>query len=183
MTSGAATLSGFFLAAVAFMSSAATTGITVGENLLDKPSIPLVDLQGRETMLQDEVLPSGDDPHATLLIFWATWCRPCVREIPDVNSLRKFYAEKDLLVLAVGLREGGDTPDNLMSAIRRYGVKYPVLFDSEGAVQDAFGIATLPMSVLIDRRGVIRWKGPALPRDINSRIRAMLDPPVDRGAR
>ncbi|MFQ5700814.1 MAG: TlpA disulfide reductase family protein [Acidobacteriota bacterium] len=183
MKPGVAPLVGCLLAATALASGAAGGVLAVGTDLAGTSAIPIVDLQGRRFSLQERILAPAGEARATLLVFWATWCQPCLREIPEVNAIQEFYADRGLQVMGLGLKEGGDTADRLAGAAHRFGVKYPVMFDSEGAAQNAFGVSVLPMSVLIDRRGVIRWKGPTLPHDINARIRAALETPEDRGAR
>lgn len=128
--------------------------------------------------------PAGEATgRATLLVFWASWCHPCINEIPVLNELRRFYAKRGLRILGLGVREGGETLERLKGAAASNGASYPILYDSEGKAQEAFDVRALPMSVLIDAEGLVRWIGPALPSDLAARVEAALVPGERRGAK
>jgi thiol-disulfide isomerase/thioredoxin len=84
--------------------------------------------------------------------FWATWCEPCRREIPLLNSLRREHAEDRLEIVGIAV----DYPDDVRKYARAHGIDYPVLIGDEGglAAVSAFGVDTvLPFSVFADREG------------------------------
>ncbi len=89
-----------------------------------------------------------------LLNFWATWCKPCLREIPSLENFRK-KAPPNLVVL--GISESLDGKEKLLRFVRKQGMTYPVLVDGLGRVADAYRVHGLPDSVLIDPAGRISW--------------------------
>lgn len=145
---------------------------------------PVSDLEGNTTDLRARVLPGDGSTHkATLLVFWGTWCQPCIHEVPVLNELQRFYGKDGLQVIGIGMSWGGDTLDKVAAAAEQHGMSYPVLFDKDGRARAAFGVTALPTSALIDARGTVRWMGLALPRDIAGRIREALGTGEERGSK
>ena len=126
---------------------------------------------------------AADAKGAILIVFWASWCRPCVSEIPVLNELHRFYGKRGLRVVGLGVREGGETLEGIRKAALAHGVTYPTLFDSQGTGQELFGVGALPTSVLLSGAGVVLWNGPALPEDIMARIAAALGPGGEGGTK
>ena len=91
-----------------------------------------------------------------LLNFWATWCPPCVEEMPLLMQLQSRHGDGDLQVLGLTM----DKPENARPFAERLGINYPLLGDHRSviAVQDAFGENRLPFTVLIGREGQILWQ-------------------------
>ncbi len=95
-----------------------------------------------------------------LINFWATWCPPCVQEMPSLENLKKMMEGKDFELLAINIDE-----DNWV-AIRRFEkrvpVTMPILVDPEGQVASLYGVEMLPQSFLISKEGKIlrRYVGP-----------------------
>lgn len=109
-----------------------------------------------------------------VLNIWATWCPPCVREMP---SLARFaQAATDIAVLPVSIDR---TPEPVRAFLAGGGnAGLPVLMDSGGATRSALGVNAVPVSFLVDASGVVRFRLDA-PLDwaapgIADRIRAML---------
>jgi thiol-disulfide isomerase/thioredoxin len=137
------------------------------------------DLAGRPVDLGPGLRASGETPRASLVVFWGTWCAPCLREIPVLNELKRFYGPRGLEVIGVGLEQEGETASRVAEAVERHRIGYPVYFDAGGGAARAFGITSLPAAALIDGTGIVRWMGPSLPSDINTRIQAALRPGED----
>lgn len=100
-----------------------------------------------------------------LVNIWATWCLPCVREMPALQSVYERYRDDGLEVLAVAVddRPGRRMPDGRVDGIvsefvERYGLTFPVALDPTGGTERRFGTEYLPTTVLIDREGWIRAK-------------------------
>jgi peroxiredoxin len=95
-----------------------------------------------------------------LLNFWATWCPPCAAEMPDLNALyRRYGSEKDFVIVGVNLEEG---PQEVAEFARQKNIGFPLVLDRSGRVtRRDYRIRTLPVSVIIDREGIIRdrWSG------------------------
>jgi len=150
----------------------------------------VVDLEGRTVDLREIVMPDRDRPGraggaggATLLVFWAPWCRPCIQEIPVLNELHRFYGPKGLNVVGLGVGMGGVTLAGIREAAGKHGMSYQALFDDGGRVEKTFDVTALPTSALIDAKGNVRWLGPSLPPDINRRISEAIAPGEDSGSK
>lgn len=93
------------------------------------------------------------------LVFWASWCGDCRRELERFERLRRTYGSVGLTVLGVNL----DTEPERASALAgAAGIGYPVLLDAEQDVSRSYRADDLPLIVLIDRHGAIRARHQAL---------------------
>ncbi|NOY05267.1 MAG: TlpA family protein disulfide reductase, partial [Chlorobi bacterium] len=89
-----------------------------------------------------------------ILDFWATWCAPCKREIPDFIDLQKTYGDQGLVVMGVAL----DKRDAVDAFIEQQGINYPILYGNENVSQLYGGITGIPTTFIIDRDGFIQEK-------------------------
>jgi peroxiredoxin len=88
-----------------------------------------------------------------ILDFWATWCPPCIKEIPDFVELQKEYGDKGLIILGISLDQ--NPKQALPAFIKKYKVNYPILL-TDGKVDKAFGGVTgIPTTFVIDQKGEI----------------------------
>jgi thiol-disulfide isomerase/thioredoxin len=105
----------------------------------------------------DRVSASDFDGQALLLNFWASWCKPCVDEMPMLSRLQQDYGESQLRVLGIAL----DDPERAKEFALSLGLSYPVLVGQTDVVLTGrrYGNQTgmLPFSVLVDKSGTIRW--------------------------
>ena len=85
-----------------------------------------------------------------LLNFWASWCGPCVSELPALEQLQNEMQSKGLVVLGVGV---DDDADSLAEFTRTYGLTYPVALDTDGSVKRTYKLGGVPESFIIDRDG------------------------------
>ncbi len=132
-----------------------------GENftLLDPPvPTPLeafTDLAGNRVRLAEL------KGRVVLLNFWATWCAPCVREMPSLDRLQAALGDRGLSVVAVSIDRGAKV---ILPFTKRLGLAHLGLYhDPEGALFRAFRVTGLPASFLIDPDGAIlgAYAGPA----------------------
>lgn len=84
-----------------------------------------------------------------LVNFWATWCPPCRKEMPDLNSLYKQFKDKGFVVLAISNEE----PATVRSFLAKHKVSYPILIDPGDKVHKEFGVDGIPNSYVYDREG------------------------------
>jgi len=87
-----------------------------------------------------------------LVNFWATWCEPCVTEMPSLQRLHDRFAPR-LEVLGVNYQEG---PARIKAFVARSSVTFPVVRDTDGAVAKAWGARIFPASYVVDRTGNVR---------------------------
>lgn len=94
-----------------------------------------------------------------LLNFWATWCPPCVAEMPSLNNLYERFREDGLVVLGVSVDEEEEIYDRFLE---RWGVSFPTVRDPERTVSVRYGTMKYPETYLIDRQGVVirKYIGP-----------------------
>lgn len=105
---------------------------------------------GRTVRLSDHL---GRD--VIFLNFWATWCVPCLGEMPELEKLHQKYKDQGLTVLGVSM-DGPESIANVQPTVRRYGISYPILLDEETRVVALYNpTRDAPYSVLIDRDGRI----------------------------
>jgi len=88
-----------------------------------------------------------------MLNFWATWCGPCKREMPHLNSIYAKYRAAGFVLLGVNV---DDDRRNAAGLATKLGLNFPVLFDSDQRVSRLYDLNTMPSSVLIDRDGRVR---------------------------
>jgi len=114
---------------------------------LPAPGFTLTSLAGKRSSL--------DDYHGKVVLahFWATFCIPCVREMPELESLWQEYREQGLVVLGIAADRGSE------SVVREFagktGVTFPILLDPDGTVRNRYEVVALPMTYLIGRDGKI----------------------------
>jgi thiol-disulfide isomerase/thioredoxin len=117
--------------------------IQIGNNA---PSFKLPDLSGQQVAL-DQFRGK-----VVMLDFWATWCGPCRMTMPLMESLQKEYADS-LVLLAVNVQEPREEVRNF---VRAQNLRSRVLLDEEGSIGAAYGAESIPMQILIDKKGVVR---------------------------
>ncbi|MEF3275932.1 MAG: TlpA family protein disulfide reductase [Chloroflexus sp.] len=82
--------------------------------------------------------------------FWATWCLPCVEEMPTLEAARR--ANPDLVILAVNRNE---TTDAIAAFAPRVGVSFPLITDRDGTIGERYGVINLPTTFFINSDGTI----------------------------
>ncbi len=112
------------------------------------PELPAVDARGRR---HD---PAENRGRVTLVNFWATWCPPCVREIPSMNRLAAAHDPADFAIVSVNFKED---PAHVRAFMDKVAVDFPVLLDGDGATAARWGVFAFPSSFLLDRQGRVRY--------------------------
>lgn len=103
----------------------------------------LTDLQGKSWHLRDL------KGKVVLLNFWATWCPPCRKEMPDLQALYDKYKERGLVVLSISDEEAA----KVSAFIAERKINYPVLLDPGRKVAEEFVVEGIPKSFVYDRQG------------------------------
>ena len=110
-----------------------------------------------------------------LIDFWASWCGPCIRELPNVVKAYERFHDKGLEIVGVSLDKD---KASWLAAIEQTGQKWPQMSDLKGwdcAGAQIYGIQSIPANVLIDSHGKIvarDLRGDALLKEIESRLAA-----------
>lgn len=108
----------------------------------------LPDLEGRPVSLDDY------RGKVVLINFWASWCTPCVEEMPDLMRLQTAMRDLPFQVIGVNVAEN---PRRVRTAARRMKLEFPVLLDRDSATFDAWGAEILPTSYVLDTNGRRRY--------------------------
>lgn len=111
-----------------------------------------------------------------MLNFWATWCGPCRVEMPAMEALYKMFPRQDFEILAVSTDAQGIVVTKPFR--QEFGLTFPILHDSDFQIGLAYGARTLPMTFLLDRRGMLRqrifgardWQSPEAVRLIQTLV-------------
>ena len=103
-------------------------------------------------------VPTRFTPGKILVLdFFATWCSPCIAELPELERVRAdLQTRRDLEFVLVGTNRGGDTPDRVRTFAQHRHIALPVAFDPEQVTMRAFGLNGFPNLVVIDRTGHVR---------------------------
>jgi len=88
--------------------------------------------------------------------FWATWCPPCVEELPLLDRLYRTVVDKDFQLLAVSVDEGGAPA--VAAFLKKNGLTLPVLLDPDRMIAGLYGTYKFPETYIVDRQGVVRYK-------------------------
>lgn len=86
--------------------------------------------------------------------FWASWCEPCRKEFPLLDQIYKKYKAAGFTLVGVNVEPDAKDAE---SFIAKTPVTFPILFDKDSAVSKLYHVAGMPTTVLIDRKGVLRW--------------------------
>jgi cytochrome c biogenesis protein CcmG/thiol:disulfide interchange protein DsbE len=88
------------------------------------------------------------------LDFWASWCAPCRKSFPWMQAMKNAYESQGLSIIAVNLDHDQQDAD---AFLRRYQTDFEVRFDPQGTWAEQFRVSGMPTSVIIDRRGAVRF--------------------------
>jgi peroxiredoxin len=113
----------------------------------------LTDAEGRQKKLSDY------HGNVVILSFWASWCTPCLVELPTFAELEKKFYDRGLRIVAVNLDEGDDGKNFAKDFWPKQGFKIPSSYDTTKALSQKFDVEMLPSNFVIDRQGRLVFSG------------------------
>ncbi|XOF33355.1 MAG: peroxiredoxin family protein [Candidatus Electrothrix sp. YB6] len=131
-----------------------TTAVAVAAVGHSAPDFTLKDVLGRTWTLSEL------KGQVVFVNFWATWCPPCISEMPSMQNLYETLPNDQFKMLAVLNR---DKPANADKFIEDFGIFIPILYDQDNTVGAKYGLTGVPETFIVDKQGIIREKiiGPA----------------------
>ena len=155
----AAVLAALLVAAPA--AQATTVGKAAGDFTLkthDGKSLTLSKLKGKR---------------GVVLVFFATWCAPCIAEVPQVKKFVVESRRRNVLVYGVNVQQ----PERVVQRfVKDQAVNYRILLDRDAAVARAYGVRGIPTLLGIDGDGIVRFRGHAIPKDHDAFIKLLTKP-------
>ena len=114
------------------------------------PDFQLEDTKGNKVTLSDL------RGKVVLVNFWATWCPPCLEEMPSMERLNEVIAGDDFVMLAVNAEENGRSV--VPAFLEKTPYTFPILYDDKGVVQKRYGVFKFPESFIIQKDGTVAEK-------------------------
>jgi thiol-disulfide isomerase/thioredoxin len=112
--------------------------------------LSLPDLNGQQHNLKEF---SGK---VLLINFWASWCRPCIEEMPSIQRLAERLRDRPFTVIGINVAEG---ERRAQATVKRLGIRFPVLHDKDSSVFHKWEGTVLPTTYILDQSGVARYVG------------------------
>ena len=114
------------------------------------PAFQLEDTNGNQVSLSDL------RGKVVLVNFWATWCPPCIEEMPSMETLNKAMAGYDFVMLAINAEENGRSA--VAGFLNKTPYTFPILYDDKGVVQKRYGVFKFPESFVVGKDGIVAEK-------------------------
>lgn len=112
------------------------------------PNFTLKSLSGKNLKLSEMA------GNVVLINFWASWCGPCLQEMPLLNKIHKKYEPLGFTVLGVNVEENSDSARAFLAD---RGVDFPILLDTTNKVSKLYDVVAMPTTVVVDRDGNMRF--------------------------
>lgn len=113
---------------------------------VEVPAFSLPDLSGQTVGLDSY------RGRPLLVHFWASWCKPCRKELPEIEAAYRELRQQGLEVLAVN---AGDDPQTARAFADRLGLTFPILLDKDWDTATAYGVLGLPITFFVGRDGKV----------------------------
>ena len=108
-----------------------------------------------EFLVEDFITPKPDMKGRVVLIdFWATWCGPCRKAIPELNEIQAKFKD-DLVVVGVS----DESPATVVKFMEKTQIKYTSAIDTQARMKKAVNVRGIPHVIIISTDGIVRWQG------------------------
>jgi cytochrome c biogenesis protein CcmG, thiol:disulfide interchange protein DsbE len=134
------------------------------------PVFTLPTLSGGELALEDL------QGQPVVLTFWASWCTTCKADVPKLQRVVDDWSSRGVAVVGVVIE---DSRSAATAAAQEAGLRYPSVYDGDGATRDAYGVLGTPETFLLDADGVVaaRWVGPLPEHELDLQLAAVTGSP------
>jgi thiol-disulfide isomerase/thioredoxin len=140
------------------------------------PEIDLAVLGGGDWRLSD------NRGQVLLLNVWATWCKPCRKELPELARLHKEYGPRGFSVVGVSVDPARKEPE-VKQMVEEMKLPFPVLLDPDNVSVHDYGITGYPTTFVIDREGGVRMRRDGIIYEHDESLAASINEAIDEGAK
>ena len=141
------------------------------------PALKLRTVAG-ESLNMEKMLDAGP----VVIAFWATWCHPCLAELPELEAIYRRHRDRGLTVIGLSV----DGPRNFAKVrpfAAKLGLTFPIVVDEDGRIQRLLQVGAVPTTVVVDSAGVIvrvhEGYRPGDSRTLEAEIAKLLVPALD----
>jgi thiol-disulfide isomerase/thioredoxin len=138
----------FHLLVVLFCTFAVSSVLSFNASANQAPDFTLQSSTGENVRLAEQ------RGQVVMLNFWASWCGPCRKEMPLLDEISKRYSAAGFVLYGVNVEEDNTDAKKL---IKDLGVTFPILYDTESKASSLYNVDAMPTTVVIDKKGVIRF--------------------------
>jgi thiol-disulfide isomerase/thioredoxin len=139
--------------------------------ILERLELP--DVQGESVRLSS-FLERGP----IIVDFWATWCKPCLQAMPELQQLFEDLAPRGLQVVAIN-EDGPRSAAKVKPFLKTYGYTFPVVLDLNREAQRELQALALPTTLVLDRKGVVLHSSFGYRPGEYEKLRTLLEPHLD----
>lgn len=122
-----------------------TEALQTNKEDIKAPNFSLKSVDGKTVKLTDY------KGKVVIIDFWATWCPPCRKGIPDLISIQNEF-KSDVVIIGISL-DGAQTIKEVPGFIKEYAINYPVVYGDENVIKAYGGITSIPTAFVIDKKG------------------------------
>ena len=149
-------LSAFVMFVSTFGTNIVIAGVETGVDVGQKAApFKLLSVEGKELELE-----SFAKDKVTLLVFGATWCPACRHEVPILKEYYNDLKDDGLKILSIDIQE---SKKKVNSFVKKNRINYPVVLDSNAEAARLYKVVGIPLNIILDKNGVIRYKENHLP--------------------
>lgn len=151
---------GFFIAVIIILFVVNNSGSEPAQGPYPPNYVPAA--QKSSALAPDFTLPTTDGKmlklsnyrgKVVIIDFWATWCPPCRKGIPDLIDIKKRYGSKGVEI--IGISVDTDTKDDVIPFMKEKGINYPIVYGNQNVYMQYGGIRAIPTTFVIDKEGKI----------------------------
>jgi thiol-disulfide isomerase/thioredoxin len=164
-------IAALLLCAASLISAAQAPAHPAQKNLLNHAAPPL----HRAALDHRAVNLAALKGRVVLLNFWASWCGPCIKEMPLFDQWPARYGDANLSIIGISI---DDSPTDALNAATKMHIHYPIAMGDAKLGTSYGGILGVPITYLIDRHGIIRarFEGETDTAVIEARVKELLKP-------
>ncbi len=154
---------------IAFIILLFSLSLVFAQSTRKAPNFVLEDINGKNVELKSLI---GKGP--ILISFWATWCKPCIEKMVELQKIYHEYSSKGFIMLAIST-DNEKSVGKVKPLVKSKNWNFQVLLDKDGEVQKKYYVQAVPYSVLLDKKGNIIYTHEGYMKGDELQIKKILD--------